>query len=185
MEDAGIIELFWQREEAAITETNEKYGRFCHGIAYNILSVHEDAEECVNDTWHKTWTSIPPERPNSLRAWLGRLVRNLSLDRWRKSRAKKRYNGMETLLSELEDCIPAPVTVESYIEGRELSVTIDRWLDTQKKQDRVLFVRRYWSGVPVKSLAGEMGIAPSKAAKQLYNLRLSLKSFLEKEEIYL
>lgn len=185
MEDFDIIEMFWHRDEAAITEANEKYGKFCHSIAYNILSIHEDAEECVNDTWHKTWNSIPPERPNSLRAWLGRLVRNLSLDRWRKSRAKKRYCGMEILLSELEDCIPSSVSVEHQVESHELPIIIDRWLDTLQKQDRVLFVRRYWNGETVKELALEKGAAPSKISKRLYNLRLSLKSFLEKEEVYL
>lgn len=185
MEDSRIIELFWHRDEAAITETNEKYGKFCHSIAYNILSVHEDAEECVNDTWHKTWEAIPPERPNAFRAWLGRIVRNLSLDRWRKNRAKKRYDGMDVLLSELDDCIPSKVSVECQVEDKELPIIIDKWLDTLSKQERILFVRRYWNGDAVKELAFEIGVTPNKMAKNLYNLRLSLKSMLEKEGVYL
>lgn len=183
MEDSQIIELFWHRDESAITETNEKYGRFCHSIAYNILSVHEDAEECVNDTWHKTWEAIPPERPNAFQAWLGRIVRNLSLDRWRKSRAKKRYDGMEMLLSEIEECIPSSVSVERQVEDRELPIIIDKWLEKLPRQERILFVRRYWNGDTVKALAAEVGIAPNKMAKQLYNLRVGLKAALEKEGV--
>ena len=106
MEDKQIIELYFQRNETAIAETANKYGAFCHKIAMNILSIREDAEECVNDTYHSVWNQIPPTNPNSFRSFLGRITRNLSISRFRTLRAQKRYAGMELMLSELEECIP-------------------------------------------------------------------------------
>ena len=121
MEDVEIIELYWQRNEQAIAETAQKYGAFCHSIAKNILSIDEDAEECVNDAFHQAWNAIPPQRPVRFRAWLGKTVRNLALNLWNKNHAQKRYAGMTLLLTELEDCIPAPQTVEREIEEKELT----------------------------------------------------------------
>lgn len=119
MEDSQIIELYWQRNETAISETRQKYGNFCYSIAKNILSLHEDAEECVNDTFHQVWQSIPTQRPDKFRAWLGKITRNISLNLWNKNHRQKRYAGMTELLSELEDCIPSPQTVEREIEEKE------------------------------------------------------------------
>lgn len=111
MQDSEIIALYWQRDEAAIAETSRKYGAYCFRIAGNILTAKEDAEECVNDAYHRAWNAIPPERPEHLGAWLGRVVRNVALGRWQHAHARKRNRGMTTLLSELEDCIPAPQNV--------------------------------------------------------------------------
>ena len=109
MEDAEIIDLYWARDQRAIDETHGKYGGFLTGIAWNILRSHGDAEECVNDTYLRTWNAIPPARPSAFRAWLGRIVRNLSLDRWKQSRTARRGgDGMEVLLGEQSDCVPAP-----------------------------------------------------------------------------
>ena len=110
MEDFQIIELYNARIERAIGETDAKYGRMLHSIAMNILSNHWDSEEVVNDTYGKAWNAIPPEKPNFLGAYLGRITRNLSINRWHEQRAKKRYNGAELLLSELGDCVPARTT---------------------------------------------------------------------------
>ena len=107
MEDSEIITLYWNRDERAIAETSTKYGSFCQRIAQNILTVREDAEECVSDTYQQAWTSIPPLRPQRLRPWLGRVVRNLAINRWRRNHAQKRYAGLEALFSELEECIPS------------------------------------------------------------------------------
>lgn len=181
MEDTDIIELYWKRDERAISETARKYGAFCHGIAENILSLKEDAEECVSDTWYQAWKSMPPLRPKWLRAWLGRVVRNLSINLWQKNHARKRYAGMEVLMDELEDCIPAPDTVEQKLAESELSAFLNRWLSTLPSGDRILFIRRYWNGEEVKELAKERGDAPAKTAKQLYRLRQNLKTLLEKE----
>ena len=142
MEDAQIIALYIQRDEAAIAETQRKYGAFCSRIATNILSA-EDAEECVNDAYHQVWLAIPPQRPTHFSAWLGRIVRNNAINLWNKNHRKKRYNGMTELLSELEESIPSPRTMEREMEDRELSACIDAWLRTLKQEDRVLFLRRY------------------------------------------
>lgn len=185
MEDAQIIDLYWQRDEAAIAATQEKYGTFCHRIAKNILSIEEDAEECVNDTYHQAWKTIPPQRPVKLAAWLGKVVRNIAINLWNKNHAQKRYNGMTELLSELEDCIPSAATVEEELEEKELSAIIDAWLRTLKREDRVLFVRRYWNGTPLQELAGEWHIAPGKLAQKMFRLRNSLRLALEKEGVCL
>ena len=103
MEDWQIIEQYWSRNEAAIQETDKKYGRLLHSITWNILSNTEDSEECVSETYLKAWNSMPPEKPCSLAAYLGRMARNLSINRWHEKRAQKRYNGAEMLLSELSD----------------------------------------------------------------------------------
>lgn len=181
MEDAQIIDLYFERNEAAIVETAAKYGRFCRNVALNILSVGADAEECVNDAYLQAWNSIPPQRPSSLRAWLGRVVRNISINLWNKNHCQKRYAGMEQLMDELEDCIPSPQTVEHQIEGQELTEAIDTWLASLPRDDRVLFVRRYWNGETVDELAKEAGTGPKKLAKRMYRLRQNLRAALEKE----
>lgn len=130
MDDLAIIELYWERNERAIKETNTKYERLLYKISYNILSNHEDSQECVNDAYIKAWKSIPPERPRSFTAYLGRIVRNLSIDYWNKNRAQKRYSGGDILLSELQDCIPSSNTVWAEIESKILSEIISNWLYT-------------------------------------------------------
>ena len=106
MDDTQIIDLYWDRDQGAITATAGKYGSFLHALSWNILRSHHDAEECVNDTYFRAWNAIPPERPSALRVWLGRITRNLSLDRWKAGRTQSRGAGMETLLGELDECIP-------------------------------------------------------------------------------
>lgn len=185
MEDSQIIELYNLRSESAISETDAKYGRMLHGIAMNILSSHWDSEEIVNDTYGKAWSTIPPEKPNSLGAYLGRITRNLSINRWHEKRAKKRYDGAELLLSELGDCVPTAQTVETVVEAKELAKIIDCWLSTLSTDNRVLFLRRYWFGETVSVLAKECGTSANKMAGRLYRLRQSLKNVLETEGISL
>ncbi len=183
MEDGRIIELYFSRNEDAIRETDKKYGGFCRGIAHNILSIREDAEECVSDTWLRTWDSIPPEKPCCLKAWLGRIVRNLSIDRLRKNRAKKRYSGLELMLSELEECIPSNDSTEKAAEKGDISRVISCWLDTLSREDRVLFVQRYWYGCALKELAFREKASPKKLAGRMYKLRQELKAAFEREGI--
>jgi len=185
MEDVQIIDLYWQRREEAIEETRKKYGGFCYSMAKNMLSNHEDAEECVNDTWQRAWESIPPQRPEFLRAWLGTVTRNLAINRWNRNHTKKRYSGTAGLLSELGDCVPSPETVERRLEEQELSEYISDWLMTLEREDRILFVRRYWNGIPLKELAKERGISPDKLAQRMFRLRNKLRLALEKEGIAL
>lgn len=185
MEDFKIIELFWQRKESAITETARKYGHFCHRIAMNILTVQEDAEECVNDSYHTVWNRIPPTKPDSFKAFLGRIVRNLSISRYRKNRAQKRYNGIELLLSELEDCIPSADPVEAAIEQRHLSALLSDWLESLSAEDRSLFIRRYWFGDELQRLAKENRITPNALAQRMLKLRQQLRAKLEQEGVSL
>ena len=185
MNDKDIIALFWARDERAISETAGKYGKFCHGIAMNILSVREDAEECVNDTYHKAWTVIPPQKPEYFRAWLGKVVRNIALNLWNRNHTQKRNSGLETLLSELEDCVPTRENVESVIDDIELGKVISRWLGTLSEEDRNVFIMRYWNGIPLKAIAARFGTDPDKLAQKMFRLRKSLKAALEEEEIYL
>ena len=185
MEDAHIIQLYFDRDEGAIGQTEEKYGGFCRRVALNILRVKEDAEECVNDTWLAAWEKMPPERPASLRAFLGRIVRNLSISRWRANHAQKRFAGMELLLSELDECLPAPQTVERELDRAALGALISDWLDTLPQEDRMLFVRRYWYGDAVKTLAAGRGCTPNQISQKLLRARKGLRQVLESEGVAL
>lgn len=183
MDDDRIIELYFRRDETAIAETDRKYGAFCRRVAINILSIREDAEECVNDTYHAAWSKMPPELPQSLRAFLGRITRNLSISRYRANHAQKRYGGMEVLLSELDDCVPSGERVEQTADRHALSALISGWLDTLSAEDRALFVRRYWYGDAVQALARECGCTPNQMAQRMLRLRKSLKAVLEQEGV--
>ena len=185
MDDSKLLDLFWMRDENAISEVNVKYGSYCRKIAMNILSLHEDAEECVSDTWLKAWESIPPERPRNLKAWLGRVVRNTALNMWQKNHAQKRFGGMELMLDELAEMIPSAESTENTIDSHDLGRLISRWLRNQSADDRNLFVRRYWYGDSVKELSAISGISPGNLAQKMYRLRKDLKNELEKDGITL
>ena len=185
MDDKQIIELYFERDEQAIKETEKKYGRFCHYIAMNVLGIQEDAEECVNDTYYSAWKQIPPTVPEIFKIYLGRITRNLSISRFRAMRAKKRYSSMEIMLSELSDCVPSPSNVEQTMEVIQLSKYIIQWLDSLPEEDRVLFIRRYWFGDEVQELAKKYGISAAKMAQRMLRLRKSLKATLEKKGVAL
>ena len=132
MDDKQIIDLYFARSEQAVRETEQKYGAFCHRIAMNILGIHEDAEECVNDTYYSVWKQIPPTVPESFKAFIGRITRNTSISRFRTLRAKKRYSSMDVMLSELSDCVPSSGNVEQAVEVNQFSEYISDWLDLVK-----------------------------------------------------
>lgn len=182
MDDRQIVRLFWERDEAAIAEAERKYGSLCLGIATRLLSDSEDARECVNEALYQAWSRIPPQRPEKLGPWLGRVVRNIAVSLWRRNHRQKRYNGLEQALSELEDCVPSRENIQQEIEGAELSERINRWLASLEKADRILFVRRYWYEIPLADLAKEAGMPPERLAQKMYRLRQGLKAFLEKED---
>lgn len=186
MDDNKIIDLYWELSEVAITETADKYGRYCHYISYNILHNAQDAEECVNDTYLGAWKSMPPQRPNKLSAFLGKLTRNLSLNRFKQYTAEKRGFGQtELVLSELEDCIPAPNDIEQETDERILVEAIDRFLYGQPKIKRDVFIRRYWYMSAIRDIAEQYDISESKTTSMLFRLRNELKLLLEKEGIVL
>lgn len=186
MNDKEIIELYWKRSENAIIETDKKYRRYCHTIAYNILHNDEDAEECVNDTYWGAWKSIPPQTPNCLSAFLGKITRNLSLNRYKLYTTKKRGMGQTALaLSELEDCIPAENDVEQISDEKFLIESIEKFLYAQPKFKRDIFVRRYWYMSAIKEIADENQMSESKIVSMLLRMRNQLKLHLEKEGIVL
>ena len=183
MKDAAIVSLYWARDEGAISASDEKYGTLCRGLSQSILDSREDAEECVNDTWKRAWDTMPPQRPNSLRAYLAKITRNLSIDRWRAKRAEKRGGGLDVLLDELDDCLPASPSAEELTEARETVRVIDRWLSQLSPADRVAFLRRYWYGQRVDQIAAWAGRSPNSMAKRLGRLRGGLRRCLEQEGI--
>lgn len=182
MTDSAIIELLWQREERGLLALQTAYGNYLAKLAMNILSP-QDAEECVNSALLAIWNAIPPQRPGSLRAFAGRIVRNLCINRWNAQKAQKRDCGMTQLLGELEDVLPDCGTPQQTLEAQELGEVISCWLRRQEGEDRKLFLRRYWYGIPVKDLAEERAESARAVASRLYRLRQSLKQFLEKEGV--
>ena len=183
MEDSQIIELYWNRDESALTETDRKYGNYCWKIAHNILLSPEDAEECVSDTYQHAWESIPPERPCKFKIWLGVVVRNITIDLCRKNHAQKRYDEFNVLLSELDDCVPSSESVEQIADAKALAEIINYWLSELSESDRKLFLRRYWYGEALVSIAQSRGLSANALTQKLYRMRCSLKSHLEKEGV--
>jgi len=186
MEDSRIIELYWARSEEAITASSEKYGGHCYAIAQRILGQSEDSRECVNDTWLRAWNSIPPCRPDSLKAFLGTITRRLALDRRRCDRAEKRGGGEVTLaLEELRDCVASPACVEREAEEGELAELLDRFLASLNKEARIIFLQRYWYLMPIREISLQNSMSESKITSMLHRIRKELRSCLEQEEIAL
>jgi len=182
LDDRKIIDLYWRRSEAAIGETANKYARYCHSISFNILHDMEDAEECVNDTYLRAWNAMPPHRPNCLAVFLGKITRNLSLDKFRHYAAGKRGFAQTTLaLAELTECVPAAESIERTLDGKELAELLNRFLKSLPKQKRVMFVQRYWYLMPIKAVAEHLGESESQVKSALLRTRNSLKAFLEQE----
>ena len=186
MKDHEIIKLYWERKENAISATAEKYGKYCYSISYNILHNNEDAAECVNDTYLGAWKSMPPQRPKLLSAYLGKITRNLSLNRFKYYTAEKRGHGQtELVLSELEDCIPAETSIEQMVEEKVLINAINYFLYAQPEQKRNIFILRYWYLFSIRDIAGKYDMSENKIATLLFRMRNELKLYLEKEGITL
>ena len=186
MKDNEIIELYWNRDEAAINATADTYGNYCYSIAYNILYNNEDAEECVNDTWMNAWKSIPPNRPNRLSTYLGKITRNLSLNRYKLLTTQKRGKGqVELALSELEKCVPSQTDLDQITDEMVLVSAIEAFLFAQPRTERNIFVGRYWYLYSIRDLAVAYHMSKSKVASMLHRMRTKLKLHLEKEGISL
>ncbi len=182
MDDANIIELFFQRSEQAISETAAKYGRLCESIAYRIIGIREDAEECVNDTYLNVWNSVPPKRPDNFRAFICRITRNLSLTRVKYYAAKKRTPESLVSFSELEGTL-ADQTQFSDDGGEALGRAMSDFLRTQSADARNVFVRRYWFLDSVEDISKRYAFSQSKVKSLLFRTRERLKKYLEKEGI--
>ena len=186
MDDDKIIDLYWARSELAISETEKKYSGYCRAISYNILYDNEDAKECVNDTFLKTWEAIPPKRPSAFRGFLGKITRNLSLDKYRKNKAQKRGGGeIELLYSELQDCIPSGDSVESRLESEFVIQAINECLKSMKSTAMLMFVRRYWYADSIQVIAERFNMSESAVKTMLFRSRKKLKEHLEKEGVIL
>lgn len=186
MDDRQIITLYNERSEAALSETSAKYGKYCRTIAYNILYNEEDSEECVNDTWLRAWETIPPQYPNRLSAFLGKITRNLALNRYKQNTAKKRGGGQIMLaLEELAECVPGKEGTEEATEEALLIEVLNRFLADLPTEKRKLFLRRYWYLCSVKKIAEDFNLGESNVKMTLLRLREQLKSVLEKEGITL
>lgn len=181
MEDKKIIELFFLRSEEAINQVKMKYGAYCKTIAYNILKVTEDIEECESDVYMKVWDSIPPATPTCLKVYVGTIARNMAIQKYRYYHADKRNQHMECVLDEIENSVATLETVESEIAEKELVAAINRFLSNLDKENRILFVRRYWKMESIKDICKEMQISKSKAETNLFRIRKKLKEFLEQE----
>ena len=182
MEDKKIIDMYWERNEEAIAQTQMKYGGYCHSIAYNILSSHEDAEECVNDTLNSAWDAIPPQKPSKLQYFLGRITRNIAIDRYRFDRAKKRTVEMASIVDEYWECIPngdAPIEDEVV-----LKTAINSFLSSLDARTRVIFMRRYWYAMSVKSIAIGLRMTEGHVHVILHRTRNKFKEHLQKEGIF-
>ena len=181
MEDSRIIRLFFERSEQAIEELNRKYGIAVKKTAANILHDRMDVEECVNDTYLRVWNSIPPHEPNPLVSYVCRIARNLAINRYHTNQAEKRNGDFDLVLDELEECIPSGMDVETEVEAKELGAAINRFLTTLSREDRFLFVRRYWYADSVTDLAAMTGGSANRISVRLFRIREKLKRILMKE----
>lgn len=182
MEDERIVALYWERSEDAIRQTQSKYDNYCMGIAGRILSNHEDARECVNDTYLAAWDAIPPQRPAVLSTFLGKLTRRISIDRWRALTADKRGGSAVTVaLEELEACIPGGTDPVKEVEAKELARTISSFLRTLPYIQRKVFLMRYFEMADLTRIQEEFRISNSKAKSMLHRTRKKLKTYLQEE----
>lgn len=179
MEDSKIVQLYWDRNEFAISATSEKYGNYCNSIAGNILGNREDAEECVNDTYINAWNSMPPHRPEALAPFLGKIVRNISFNRYKHNTARKRGGGeIPVVLDELSDLVSGRSSVEQEISHKELVCTINRFLQGLPKKKRSIFICRYWYTESISEIAVRYGMKENAVSMALNRIRLQLRKYL-------
>lgn len=177
--DAQIVQLYWDRNEQAITVTADKYGRYCASIAENILDSKEDAEECVNDTYMSAWNAMPPHRPSILSAFLGKITRNLSLNRYKYMTATKRGGGeVSAVFDEIAEMVSGTDSIEQEIDRRELVKTINTFLNELPTDKRGIFVSRYWYFDCIPVIASRFGMTENHVSVTLNRLRFKLHKYL-------
>ena len=176
MTDEQIVALYFARDERAITETANAHGAYCFGVAMRILKNHMDSEECVNDTWLRTWNTIPPTRPPVLRTYLSHIIRNLALSRYRRDHAEKRAHAPMTPLHELAECLPDPESSPAdAVSSEELRRALHAFVAGLEGLDRKLFVGRYWHAYSPARLAAAYGIKENTVNQRLYRMRERLR----------
>ena len=184
MNDEKIIALFFERSEQAIAELDRKYGAACRSVSFHILGNREDAEECVNDAYLGAWNAIPPAKPHPLLSFVCRIVRNVSLKRYEYNTAVKRNSHYDLTMEELEDCLASSSTVESELAKQELTALIEAFLDTLSREDRVIFLRRYWFAEPYNEIAEKVGLSEKNVSVRLVRIRKRLRSYLSEREVF-
>ena len=185
MDDYKIIGLYWKKDETAIVETSNKYGAYCFAIADNILHNKEDSEECVNDTWLKTWNAIPPQRPTKLQMFLAKITRNLSFNRFHARTAEKRGGGeIFLVLDELAECLASETDVASEYEAKELGQCIRSFVRLLSERDGNIFVRRYFFTESISQIAKKYGLTENNVMVILSRTRKKLKTHLIKEGFF-
>ncbi|MBE6608441.1 MAG: sigma-70 family RNA polymerase sigma factor [Ruminococcaceae bacterium] len=185
MQDNEIVELFWQREQTAILQTSAKYGKSLENTSYAILHSWEDAQECVQDTYFAAWNSMPTDRPDYLGAYLMKIIRNLSLNLYRKQHAQKRNTGITLIYEELSECIPdSDEGVFESMESGALAKIINSFLEGLDKEKRIVFVRRYFYSDSVKDISDKLSISESKVKSMLMRLRRNLAEVISREGFY-
>ena len=180
MEDQDIITLYWERSEEAVRATAEKYGGYCAAIIRRVLGDRRDVEECLGDTWLGAWNAMPPQRPERLPPFLGRIARNTALDRYDYNRAQRRSGGFEAVLEELADCVGGRPLEEDF-NLRRLGEDISGFLESASPAARLVFLRRYWYCDTVADIAAGTGFSPSKVKSLLHRTRQGLREYLRKE----
>ena len=184
MDDPSILGLYFSRNEQAITETDKKYGGYCYSIAYNILANQQDSEESVSDTYLSAWNSIPPRKPNPLAPFLGKIVRHISIDRWRKNGALKRGGGqMKLALEELSECTPSGENLEERYVQKELVLEIRKFVEGLSEAERRVFICRYWYLDSTAEIAQRFGFSEKKVGSILHHTRMKLEKHLAKEAV--
>jgi len=183
MEDRAIVDLYWAREERAISETDIKYGKMLAGLSYSLLSSREDSEECLNDTYVAAWNSMPTSRPDYLGAFLSKIIRRLSVDRWRRDHRQKRDGGVELLIDELAECIPDTHTVTAEYDNRRLRDTLNTFVRALPPEKHAAFIRRYFYSESMEKISEALGITESKLKSMLFRIREELKKILKEEEL--
>ena len=179
MDDAKIVRLYFDRDERAIPATADKYGNYCTSIAKNILGSHEDAEECVNDTYLSAWNAIPPNRPQILSAFLGKIVRNLAFNRWKYNTAEKRGGGdLPAVLDELDGCVSGRDDVEQACERKALAEAINSFLSALPEKKRNIFICRYWYTDSISDISARFNMSYAAVSMTLNRLRSQLRSYL-------
>ena len=182
MTDEKIIDLFFLRSEQAISELDKKYGRACYSVSYRILNNGQDAEECVNDSYIGVWNAIPPARPDPLRAFVLKIVRNISLKRYEQNTAAKRNSHYDVAMEELEDCLASSATIEE-IEERRLTEIIEAFLGSLTEENRVIFMRRYWFSDSYADIAKRVGLTEKNVSVRLTRIRKELRKYLIEREV--
>lgn len=186
MGDQQIIQLFFQRCEEAVTQTQKKYGALCRSVAQRLLADPRDTEECVSDTYLRAWNVIPPERPRSLRAYLARITRNLALDRYKYNTAAQRSTALTDAFEELEPWIATEQgDPDTELDASELRRVLNGFLRRQSAEARVFFLRRYWYGESIREIAEECCVSEAKVKTSLFRTRERLRTELEQERIRL